>query len=83
MNLPRVVHFPFGYTVAVKQVSDAEMKAENDGEGVDGLWDCETRTIYILRSLSVRRKRYILGHEMIHALADWQHDMLNDEAMRP
>jgi Zn-dependent peptidase ImmA (M78 family) len=39
----------------------------------DGLWSDDDRTIYLRRSLSIHRKRYILTHEFLHAVADWQH----------
>jgi Zn-dependent peptidase ImmA (M78 family) len=87
MRLPPRVTFPFGYVVEVRQVTDSEMLAEqeedNREEVADGLWDVETRTIYVRKSLPLRRKRYILGHEVGHAFIDWQHFCLNEEAMRP
>ena len=87
MRLPTRISLPFGYAVTVKQVSDTEMLEEQEeeerAEVVDGLWDVDNRTIFVRRSLSLRRKRYILGHEMCHALADWIHDCLNEEAMKP
>ena len=84
MRLPSRVHFPFGYVVRVRQVTDAEMRAlEDDEESCDGMWDSETRTIYVRAALPMRRRRYILGHELGHALWDWQHDLMNEKAMVP
>jgi Zn-dependent peptidase ImmA (M78 family) len=84
MRLPSRVTLPFGYVVLVKQVTDAEMRAQDeDGELADGLWDCEGRIIYLRRSLPVRRRRYILAHEMQHAVADWTHHCFDEEAMIP
>ena len=87
MRLPTRVHFPFGYIVHIRQVTDAEIIAAVDGEGpedmADGCWMVDTRTIYIRKSLPLRRRRYILSHELGHALWDWQHDCLDANAMRP
>jgi Zn-dependent peptidase ImmA (M78 family) len=85
MRLPSRITLPFGYTVLVKQVSEQEMKveAEDDEDPPDGLWDVDSRTIYVRSHLSLKRKRYILGHEMCHALADWIHDCMTEEAMKP
>lgn len=71
MRLPKRVVLPFGYVVSVKQRPDSEM------EGQDGLWDVETRTISIRKSLPLRRRRYILIHELGHALWDSQHQHLD------
>jgi Zn-dependent peptidase ImmA (M78 family) len=84
MRLPTRVHLPFGYIVLVKVVSDAEMRNLcEEGEALDGLWDASTRTIYIRRSLPERRRKYLLSHEMGHALWDWQHAMMDEGAMAP
>jgi Zn-dependent peptidase ImmA (M78 family) len=82
-RLPTKIHFPFGYICTVKQVTDKEMKDLCDDEdGSDGMWDVETKTIYILKKLPTKRKRYILGHELGHAFLDWQHYCLDEGAMR-
>lgn len=89
MRLPARVCFPFGYRVRVKQVTDTEMRECADDEdrsepvSCDGLWIAEERTIYIRKCLPVRRKRYILGHELQHAFLDWQHHCLNTGDSRP
>lgn len=84
MRLPRQVRLPFGYTVQVKEVSDSEMRAEDEDGGLnDGLWDAETKTIYVRASIPPRRKRYILVHEMGHALWDYQHELFDEGAARP
>lgn len=84
MRLPARVNLPFGYDIQVRQVSDAEMRTQNDdGELSDGLWDVETRTIYIRKALSLRRRKYILGHEVTHAVNDWIHSCLDESAMVP
>lgn len=86
MRLPSSVRLPFGYVVLVKLVTDAEMadsiECEVD-EIPDGSWDMDTRTIFVRRAVPLRRKRYALGHELGHALWDWQHHCLDEGAMRP
>lgn len=78
-RIPSRVLLPFGYLVTIKHLTDTEMQDIADGDLDDGLWDVETKTIYIRKGLSVRRQRYILTHELHHALIDWTHECLNDE----
>jgi hypothetical protein len=79
MRLPRTLVFPFDYRISFKYVTRAEMK-EVDGteEPPDGLWDCATRTIYVLRRLPARRLRYVIGHEMDHAVNDYRLHCVNE-----
>lgn len=85
MILPKSLTLPFGYRVSIREVTDGEMREMDDEDErvSDGCWDVETRTIYIVKTLSPRRKRYILGHELFHAVLDWQHHMLNEGAIKP
>ena len=84
MRLPTRIHLPFGYVVKVKQITVPEMRVFADGgPDLDGCWIAGERTIYVLRNLPIRRKRYILGHEVIHAVNDWLHAALNMDAARP
>lgn len=85
MRLPSRVVLPFGYVVLVKEVSDQEMRieAEDNEDFPDGLFDSETRTIFIRKDQAHGRKKYILSHELIHAVADFQHEMFNDGALKP
>lgn len=88
MRLPSRVVFPFGYRVTVKQVSDREMREFSDDDpgqplSLDGCWYADHRTIYIRKCLGVRRKRYILAHEVAHAVNDWIHFCLDAETIRP
>lgn len=71
-RLPRTIALPFGYRVRVRQVPARELP------GCDGEWCAETRTVRIVRSLPERRKRYILYHELVHAVLDAGHHALND-----
>ncbi len=87
MRIPSRVQFPFGYDVLIRQVSDAEMldvlEAEEPQDISDGAWIVDTRTIYIRKALPVQRRKYILSHELGHALWDWQHECMNWGAMKP
>ena len=44
----------------------------------DGIWDDDTKTIYLRKRLPVTRRRYILAHELGHAWLDWQHRHLDN-----
>ena len=67
---------PFGYRISVRQLSDSEMDKRDTN--ADGIWDDESKTIYIRKRLPVTRRRYILAHELGHAWLDWQHRYLDD-----
>lgn len=64
------------YTVHVKQVSALVMKNRFQ-EDLDGIWDDSTKTIYLKKNLKKMRKWYIYGHELVHAVNDWNHWMSN------
>ena len=76
LRIPFRVVLPFGYRISVRQLSDGEMDKRD--ENADGIWDDETKTIYIRRRLPVTRRRYILAHELGHAWLDWQHRYMDD-----
>ena len=76
LRIPSRVVFPFGYRISIRQVTDAEMDTRD--ANADGIWDSDTRTIYIRKRLLVTRRRYILAHELGHAWLDWQHRYLDD-----
>ena len=82
MRLPKTLVFPVGYRVKVKVVSPTQMSAEFDCSAVDGLWDVESRTIYLSSRVPARRRRAVLIHEMFHAIADFQHQMMDDGVAR-
>ncbi len=79
--IPHRVHLPFGYIVAIRQITDTEMdemiEADDAGEPADGYWNPDTRIIYLRKRLPMRRRRYILAHEMAHAVNDWLHHYLD------
>lgn len=79
-RIPTRVALPFGYRISVRQLTDAEMDKQDANS--DGIWDAETKTIYIRKRLPVTRRRYILAHELGHAWLDWQHRYLDDGKAR-
>jgi Zn-dependent peptidase ImmA (M78 family) len=84
-RIPRIVRLPFGYTVKVQQVTLQEMRdaIEEDDDPPDGAWVSDDMTIYLRRTLPAGRKRYILCHELQHAVADLTHAALNDGTGKP
>lgn len=79
--LPRLIELPWGYTVIVKQVDNDTMDVLD--ANADGLWVAEDRTVILRRSLPIARKCYILTHEMVHVLTDWQHWALDKGLAKP
>ena len=75
-RIPRKIKLPFGYVVTVRQFTNKQMN--NMEETADGLWNPETKTIYIRKSLPLPRKRYILMHELGHAWLDFTHLHLDE-----
>ncbi len=71
--LPQKIDLGF-WVITVHYVGEKRIREEGDCEPGDetpeGLWLTDDDTIYILRSLSLARKRYVLCHEMIHAMVD-------------
>jgi Zn-dependent peptidase ImmA (M78 family) len=76
MRLPRRVVLPFGYVVTVKLATSREMD-DAGGSDCDGLWDCDSRRILIRKRLAAARRRWVLVHELFHALNDMQHAFRN------
>ncbi|HET7292624.1 MAG TPA: hypothetical protein VFM88_09375 [Vicinamibacteria bacterium] len=76
-RLPSKIRLPFNFVIRVVLTSDREMLDAMDeddrSELADGLWDVDSRTIYVRRSLGFKRKAEVLGHELDHALNDWRH----------
>lgn len=79
-RIPTQVVLPFGYRISVRQLTDAEMDKQD--ANADGIWDADTKTIYIRKRLAVTRRRYILAHELGHAWLDWQHRYLDEGKAR-
>jgi Zn-dependent peptidase ImmA (M78 family) len=70
-RIPKQVVIP-GLTVSVRQAP----RNDPDLLGADATWDYDENkaTIVICQALSIRRKRYLLWHELVHALLDLIHD---------
>jgi Zn-dependent peptidase ImmA (M78 family) len=72
-RLPRKIDFGLA-VIYLRQVGARAMReeadCENDDPTPDGLWDAEADTIYLLRTLSLKRKREVLFHELVHAAVD-------------
>ena len=64
------------YTVKGVLVTKKVMREESDcedGESTpEGLWDCDTDSVYIGRWLTAQRKREVLFHELTHAMIDYR-----------
>lgn len=71
-RIPKQVVLP-GLLVAVRQVP----KGDPELDGADAAWDYdeETAVIRICAALSIRRKRYLLIHELGHVVHDYLHDV--------
>jgi len=74
-RIPKKIQLP-GFTIIVREESDQELS-------VEGTWEYEpttgTAVIRIQKSLPIRRKRYILVHELQHAIIDYTY-LLGDSA---
>lgn len=81
LRIPTKVHFPFGYTVSVSLVSDKEM--DEVDPNCDACWNDMARTIRIRQHLPLKRRVYLLGHELTHALADFQHCYADNGTAKP
>lgn len=84
LSLPRVVRLPFGFAVRVRIVTAAELAralgwSVTEAQDTDGAWHSDTRTIYLRSTLPPKRRRYVLAHELQHAVTDWAHHLLNRE----
>jgi Zn-dependent peptidase ImmA (M78 family) len=68
-------------------VDEPKMRDEADCDHEDltpdGLWDDETRTIWIMQNLPTKRLRYVLAHELHHAIVDYLHHLFNEGAACP
>ena len=81
LRIPKYVSLPFGYriTIVLLKAAGFEMFGTQD---CDGFWNCDTKTIYIRKSLPITRRRYILAHELGHAWLDWQHKHMDQGAAK-
>jgi hypothetical protein len=81
LRIPNKIRLPFGYTVKVR-LAPGKLFGVLGAPDCDGLWDCDTKTILIRKSLPVTRRRYILAHELGHAWLDWQHQHMDQGAAK-
>lgn len=88
MRIPRRIAFPFGHVVQIREVSVKEMRdleeaADDEDWPTEGLWIVEEETVYVLKKLPPRRKRYTVLHELGHALLDIADRALVDGSAKP
>lgn len=81
LRIPGKIELPFGYTITVRLVDDALMNEL--APDADALWNSGTRTISIRKKLPIKRRIYLLGHELGHAFLDWQHCYLDEGQAKP
>lgn len=84
LSLPRLIRLPFGFIVRVRICTAAELARAcgwslAEAQATDGGWHVDTRTIYLRSTLSPLRRRYVLAHELQHAVTDWAHHLMNRE----
>lgn len=77
LRTPKWLKMPYGYKVQIKQISRKKM-TEDHSPDTDGIWDVDSGTIWLVKSLSPERKRYVLAHEIGHAVTDWTHWLVNE-----
>lgn len=89
-RLPRRVVLPFGYIIKVKLASAAlirEKAGEKDlaafPEHCNGAWIVDEQSIYIYQGLSPAKRRYVLAHELDHAINDWMDYLLEWGIVKP
>ena len=77
--LPRSVVFPYGYRVAVRVVTPAQLGvvAGQDGSRLKGCWREDKRTIYINKAQTGPEKVSTFWHEYEHAKVDGQNWAMN------
>jgi hypothetical protein len=52
-----------------------EFLVKANGQSIGGLYDEETKTIWLLNTISIERQGPILAHELTHALQDQNYDL--------
>lgn len=52
-----------------------EFLVKSNGQSIAGLYDDETKTIWLLNTVSLERQGPILAHELTHALQDQNYDL--------
>lgn len=81
-SLPKVFSFPNGRKITIELVDDLKM-AELVGQGHDGCWLDHIPAIYIRKALPLSRQWYMLTHELLHAVVDWQGELIVNGVAKP
>ena len=76
--LPSTVRLPGGYVIRIKTLAPSTLRRQAKAN-VFGYWDCGARVIAIDKTVSERKQRYLLTHEMKHGFADWVHWYLGED----
>mgnify|MGYP001574712457 FL=1 len=82
-RIPTKIILPFDYVVTVQQVPPQSEALLAEGGYSDGIWDPLSRIISVNNKLPAKRKRYIVIHEMQHALVDLLHDLADRGIVSP
>lgn len=88
LYIPVSLNLPYHYKIKVRLVTDTEMlqaieEEDNKAELVDGLWDSDSQTILIRKTLPKARQIRVFAHELHHALADWEHWVTDRFSLAP
>lgn len=75
--IPQTFELPGGFKVKVRQLKPMQMKAKHGGD-YDGIWDIETMTIDLNKSLPHKRKWFVFSHEIAHIVNDWILWLINE-----
>jgi Zn-dependent peptidase ImmA (M78 family) len=68
--LPKKIKFPFDFVIEVKVIPEEQLESLM-GRGCEGAYLPDARMIVVSRSLTTRKRRYIVAHEMTHALNEY------------
>lgn len=79
-RIPQTHQFPGGYRIVIRRVPPRELAEELEAEPHDagGCWDDDKREILIDKTLPIAGQWYVLGHELQHAMLDYQHWLLSE-----
>lgn len=75
-RIPKRVVLPFGIIISISQVSPChEYLLTENGTYADGVWDPASHRISIDKTLSMKRRKKILYHELLHCINDVMHEL--------
>lgn len=84
-RLPKRIVLPFGNIIIVKLVPpthEALHNPECPEDDLDGCWVETEKTIYINNTLSPKRARYLLWHELFHSIVDIGHNLFLEKKIK-